>query len=315
MKKKNILVTCPPMIGVKDFFIQEFNKRNWMPIIPKFTQTVEETKLCQLLPKCHGWIIGDDKVTEKILLAGKSGLFKAAVKWGVGTDNINYKLFKRLNIPISNTPNVFGIEVAEVALCYLLGQSRYLFSINEKVKKGIWIKPRGESIKNSTIGIVGFGDIGSNLYKLLKPFSVDVIAWDPLYLNKSVSKYKDVDFQKWPYKLKKCDYIILTCPLNAKTKNIINPGLKDRFKNQVGIINVSRGELIDENFLYKMLKNEDFKFAALEVLKDEPISKKNKLLKLQNIIFGSHNASNSSGAVIQATRKAILKLDNFFKSN
>ena len=67
------------------------------------------------------WIIGDDPATKRVFEAGLTGKLKAAVKWGIGVDNVDFAACKELNIPIINTPNMFGGEVADVALAFLLG--------------------------------------------------------------------------------------------------------------------------------------------------------------------------------------------------
>ena len=80
-----------------------------------------EEDLIQIIPKVDGWIIGDDPATARVFEAGKKGLLKAAVKWGVGVDNVDFEACHRLNIPICNTPSMFGPEVADVAIGYLIG--------------------------------------------------------------------------------------------------------------------------------------------------------------------------------------------------
>ena len=88
----------------------------WKYFVPKFKQVLSEDELINLVPLYDGWIIGDDEVTFKILNESVRGNLKALVKWGVGTDNIDFEACKKLNLPITNIPNAFGEEVSDIDL-------------------------------------------------------------------------------------------------------------------------------------------------------------------------------------------------------
>ena len=97
------------MISAFPSFETLFSDLGWIPVIPEFSQTLSETEICKILPSCDGWIIGDDPVTKKVLESGINGKFKAAIKWGIGTDNIDFCACEDLGVPIENTPGVFSI--------------------------------------------------------------------------------------------------------------------------------------------------------------------------------------------------------------
>ena len=80
-------------------------------------------------------------------------------------DNVDIEACKKLNIPIINTPGMFGAEVADLAMCYILGLARDAFFIDREIRKGNWPKPSGISLGGKIIGIVGLGDIGLNIAK------------------------------------------------------------------------------------------------------------------------------------------------------
>ena len=81
-------------------------------VAPEVVQVMSEEELISLLPQMDGWIIGDDPATEAVFTAGVRGNLKAAVKWGVGVDNVDFDACKKLGIPITNTPGMFGNEVS-----------------------------------------------------------------------------------------------------------------------------------------------------------------------------------------------------------
>src|SRR3546814_2775335 len=155
-----ILVTCPPMLGMIDEFIPVAAARGFELVPAKVTQVLSQDELVELLPQYDGWIIGDDPATRRVFEAGRAGMLKAAVKWGIGVDNVDFAACTDLGIPIINTPNMFGGEVADVAVGYVIGLARQLFLIDRGIRAEEWPKPAGISLAGKRVALVGFGDIG-----------------------------------------------------------------------------------------------------------------------------------------------------------
>ena len=132
--------------------------------------------MIEILPDHDGWIIGDDPATARVFEAGIRGRFKAAVKWGVGVDNVDFGACERLGIPITNTPGMFGDEVADLALCYVIGLARDAFYIDRSIRGGSWPKPTGISLKGRVAGVLGVGDIGQGLAQRLQAVGMEVIG-------------------------------------------------------------------------------------------------------------------------------------------
>lgn len=151
-----VLVTCPPMLRMIDEFRPLFLAKGIELTTPNVVQTLSVDELKQLVPQHDGWIIGDDPATRDVFTAGKAGNLKAAVKWGIGVDNVDFAACKELDIPIINTPNMFGGEVADIAVGYVIGLARETFLIDRGVRKGEWLKPAGISLsgKKSSINWV-----------------------------------------------------------------------------------------------------------------------------------------------------------------
>ena len=116
MATNRVLVTCPPMLGMFDAFVAPALELGLELVPAEVTQTLSEAELIELLPQFDGWIIGDDPASQQVFKAGQSGSLKAAVKWGIGVDNVDFKACEALGIPIINTPGMFGGEVADVAV-------------------------------------------------------------------------------------------------------------------------------------------------------------------------------------------------------
>ena len=152
-----ILVTCPPMLGMIDSFKPLFEGHGWQVTAPKVVQTLSVAELTELVPQHDGWIIGDDPATRAVFEAGKFGHLKAAVKWGIGIDNVDVSACEDLEIPITNTPNMFGAEVADIAMGYVIALARETFQIDDGVRQGQWPKPRGISLSGKTVALAARG--------------------------------------------------------------------------------------------------------------------------------------------------------------
>lgn len=300
--KKRILLTCPPMIGMLKSFEHIFEELRWEVVVPDFVQTMTENALCNLLPQYEGWIIGDDPATRRVLEAGRKGALRAAVKWGVGTDNVDFTACEQLGISISNTPRMFGAEVADLAMCYILGLARDAFLIDREVRKGRWYKPAGVSLRDCTLGLVGLGDIGSNVAARAHAHGMQIYAWDPYV----TSVPQEVNFlNEWPDGIEDCDFLVFTCSLSQSTRHMISRDTLSKCKRGVRIVNVSRGPLIDELALIEGLQTGQVTSAALDVFESEPLSESSPLLDFKNCILGSHNGSNTHQAVTRASMAAI----------
>ena len=264
-----VLVTCPPMLGLIDEFRHLFSEKGIDIYCPPVKQTLSVEELKELLPQFDGWIIGDDPANAEVFKAGRQGKLKAAVKWGVGVDNVDFKAAKELGIPITNTPRMFGGEVADVAVSYVIGLARQIFWIDREVRKGNWIKPSGISLAGKTVALVGFGDIGRNTAKRLLAFDLNVIAYDPYF--QAQDDLSKVESSIWPERVEEADFIVLTCALTSDNYHLLNADVFAKVKPAVKIVNVARGPLIDELALIDALSSGKVHSAALDVFEIEPL--------------------------------------------
>lgn len=305
-----VLITCPPMLRQIDQFREKFEGFDIDITTPDVVQTLTVEELIDILPRHDGWIIGDDPANFEVFEAGKAGKLKAAVKWGIGVDNVDFAACDKLGIPITNTPGMFGAEVADLAMCYIIGLARDVFFIDREVRSGNWPKPAGISLRDKTIGIVGLGDIGRNIAKRANAHDLNIIGWDP-YAD-SLPDYIELE-NNWPSGIERCDFIIFACALTEKTQHLFNQGILEKLKPGVRLVNVSRGPLIDEIALLEGLNSEVITSAALDVFEDEPLKQNHPILAHDRCILGSHNASNTIDAVIRASDEAINLLYGMIK--
>jgi D-3-phosphoglycerate dehydrogenase len=307
-----VLVTCPPMLGMIDDFRPTFHKHGVEVTAPKVVQTLSVAELEEIVPQHDGWIIGDDPATREVFAAGKAGRLRAAVKWGIGVDNVDFAACAELGIPIVNTPNMFGGEVADIAVGYVIALARETFVIDRGVRQGEWPKPRGISLAGKTVALIGYGDIGKSAAKRLLAADMRVLAYDPLAAN--TPELAVVERADWPKRLEEADFIVVTCALTPSSRHMLNEETLAGSKDGVRIVNVGRGPIIDQTTLEVALQTGKVHSAALDVFEIEPLPMDSYLRTHPRCVFGSHNASNTADAVTRTSEIAIDKLMAFLKS-
>ncbi len=303
-----VLVTCPPMLGMIDSFRPIFAKHNVEVTAAKVVQTLSVEELKVLVPQHDGWIIGDDPATREVFAAGQAGNLKAAVKWGIGVDNVDFQACKDMNIPIINTPNMFGGEVADTAVGYVIGLARETFEIDRSVRDLGWPKPRGMSLSGKTVALIGYGDIGKNTASRLIAAGMKIIAYDPAI--KQTDELGTVEAATWPNRVEEADFIVVTCALTSSSRHMVNAESLAKAKDGVRVVNVGRGPVIDEKALEAALKSGKVYSAALDVFEIEPLPGDSYLRTHPRCVFGSHNASNTADAV---ERTSHIAIDTLFK--
>ncbi len=299
------------MLGMFQTFVTYAEELGLELIKTEVKQTLTEEELLKIIPNFDGWIIGDDPATRRVLKIGSKGRLKAAVKWGIGVDNVDFEACKDYGISIANTPGMFGKEVSDIAIGYVIGLARQTFYIDRKIRKGDWPKPVGISLNEKVAAVVGFGDIGKNTVERLRALGMDILVYDPFIKDKNSTL--NISFPKWPQRIDEADFIIMNCALSSSSFHMLNSNIFPKMKDGVRIVNVGRGQLIEETSLIKFLNSGKVHSVALDVFEEEPISLSSPLLKFENCIFGSHNSSNTIEGVTKTSKKAIQLISSFLK--
>jgi D-3-phosphoglycerate dehydrogenase len=305
---KRVLVTCPPMLRVMKEYEPRFRAAGLEPVCPDVVQTLTEEQLLELVPGVDGWIIGDDPASRRVFTAGRSGRLRAAVKWGVGVDNVDFAAARDLGIPIDHTPGVFGREVADLAMGYVVALARETHAIDAAVRAGGWPKPTGISLAGRTLGLAGYGDIGRNVARRALAADLKLVVYDPALQALAEPAAR---LATWPERLEECDFLVLTCALHAGNRHMLNAAALARAKPGVRVVNVARGGLIDQDALVAAMRAGTVHSAALDVFETEPLPMNSPLRTLDRCIFGSHNGSNTLDAVRRATDAALATLLKF----
>jgi D-3-phosphoglycerate dehydrogenase len=306
-----VLITCPPMLRAMDHFRSRFNAKGIEIVMPEVVQVLTEDALVALVPQFDGWIIGDDPGTRRVFAAARAGRLRAAVKWGVGVDNVDLKACADLGIAIANTPGAFGREVADMAMSYVTALARESFLIDRGVRHGGWHKPAGISLAGKTVGLLGFGDVGRQVARRLIAAEMKVIVYDPRF--QPQKGLEQVEPSPWADRLGEADFLILCCALTTENRHLLNAETLARTKRGVRLVNVARGALIDEAALVAGLETGQIYSAALDVFEVEPLPVGSALRRFERCVFGSHNSSNTVEAVARTSHQAIDLLFDFLK--
>ena len=227
------------------------------------------------------------KVTREVLESGAKGKLKIVGRAGVGYDNIDLLAASENGIIVKSAPSGNTNAVAELTLCLLLSVSRNIPQAHQSLKSGTWKKEKlkGTELSYKTLGILGCGKIGQRVGELARRgFDMEVIGYDLKPCLESSIKYLSKEGV-----LAQADYV----SVHTGGKEVI-VGEKELqlMKPTAYLVNTSRGVNVDEQALYKALKEGKIAGAALDVYAEEPkveeAAFRNKLRELDNVIFSSH---------------------------
>lgn len=308
MSKYKVLVSCPPMLGMLAEFDDDFAACDMQTLAPQFVQVLSEAQLIALLPDCDGWIIGDDPASRAVLQAGVSGRLKAAVKWGIGIDNVDVAAAREFGLGFINTPYMFGEEVADYAMAYVTGLARALFTVDRGVRGGAWPKPAGMSLHGKTVGLIGYGSIGRATARRLAVAGLRIQVYDPGTAAASAARDDGHEACVWPAGVEHCDFLVFTCALTSSNRHMFDADVLARCRPGLRLVNVARGPLVDTAALLAGLSDGRIHSAALDVFEIEPLAGDHPLRGFERVVFGSHNGSNTVEAVRRTSRKAIAEL-------
>ena len=306
MSSLRVLITCRQMQNCMGHFSHAFEERGIEVVMPETVQQPTEEDLIAVIGQFDGMIAGDDPLTERVL--EHATRMRAIAKWGVGTDGIDQGAARARGIQVSNTPGVFGDEVADVALGYLVMLARQLHRIDASVKAGGWFKYEGRALRGKTVGIAGLGTIGLAVARRAPGFGMGVIGHDVAEDARGTAAEQGVEVVDREELFRRSDALILCCPLTAETHHMVSGATLELMPRGCYLVNVARGPLVDEPALVEGLGSGRVAAAALDVFEEEPLPVESPLRAFEQCVFGSHNGSNATEGVLRASERAVENL-------
>lgn len=269
-------------------------------------QQLSESELLDIVDRYDGILAGDDELTGQVLR--EADRLRVIAKWGIGIDAIDTEVASELGIQVLNTPGVFGHEIADYALAYLLMLFRQQHVIHQRVKAGDWPKLRGRSVSGHTLGIVGLGSSGRELARRAKVLGMNIVGYDVVRPPDGFLEETDCELVDLDDVFRRSDVVSLHAPLTDDNHHLVDGRRLALMSVDSHLINTARGPLVDQEALIEALQDDRLAGAALDVFEEEPLPQDSPLRGLDNVILGSHNASNTEQAVERTTRLAVDNL-------
>ena len=315
MTKPFVLISSPIAIKHPEPYVSQLRRQGIDVVIHMPPgQCLSEAEIDRFSPNIMAIICGDDSVTRAVIDANPH--LKTVCKWGVGIDSIDWKYCEEKGISVRNVSGVHSQSMAEAACAYTLGLYKKMSITDRMVRAGRWDKVTSYTFEGSTIGIVGLGNIGWRVAKMMSGWPVQLLGYDPNpnampdFPGRRVTR--DEVFAQ-------SDCIVICAPPATERVRFAGPEIEPELdkvahllKRGVLYVNVSRGTLAPLEVLERCLADGTIEAAALDVYEVEPLPMDSRLRTefADRLIFGAHTAYNCPGISEKVTK---LVFENLFK--
>ncbi len=253
---------------------------------------ISEEAVIKDLKDCDAIITRNAPITENIIKSAKK--LKVISMHGVGVDIIDLNTATKYGIPVTNAPESNKVAVAEYTIGLIVSLAKNFVTYDKGVKEGNWNirKKLGMDLEGKTLGIIGMGNIGTLVAKKAAiGLGMKVIAYkrkidSSAFVDSTIELTTDMEAV-----LKNSDFLSIHTPLTAETRKLLGPKELSLMKPGSFLINTARGEIVDTEFLAKLLSEKKIAGAAVDVFDGEVPSKDNPLFKLDNVILTPHAAA------------------------
>ncbi len=254
--------------------------------------SLPDAEKAELVADADFLILFPGHVGDAVLTAAKKAKLVQLVS--VGFDQMNLPLCRELGLPVANNGGTNALDVAEHTIAMILGLYRRLVEMDRNVRADNWRGIDSGSttycIDGKTVGLIGLGQIGQRVARLVRAFGANVIYHDAYPAKAEVEAELGVERVALPDLLQRADIVSLHVPLNESTRGIINTKNLELMKPNAILINTCRGPVVDEAALTVALQNGEIAGAALDVLEEEPPAANNPILQLDNVLLTPHTA-------------------------
>lgn len=216
---------------------------------------------------------------------------RVVARFGVGYDTVDVSACTENGTLLTITPNAVRRPVAVSALTFLLSLSHKLLIKDRLTRSGNWnqrLNHMGQGLRNRTLGVIGVGNIGQEVFRVASNLEMNFIGYDPYTKQENVDAL-GVELLPLDDVVKQADYIVICCTLVPETHHLIDARRLTLMKSSAFLINVSRGPVVDQVALYDALKAKQIQGAGLDVYEQEPIDSNDPILGLENVILAPHS--------------------------
>ena len=268
-----------------------------------FGRKLTEIEVIELGKDSIGIIAGLEPLNTKVIDSCPN--LKCISRVGVGMDNVDIEYAKQKGIVVVNTPDGPTRAVAELTLATTLALLRRVPQADANMKRGIWKKETGNLLIEKIIGVIGLGRIGKTVAQIFRSLGNPVIGYDPIE-DDAWSKKFDIKLVPFDDLIRSADIITLHIPSSKEKKPIITKDIISRMKPKSFLINISRGDVVDESALEEALVTMQLAGAAVDVFSNEPY--KGNLINLDNIVLTPHLGSYATEGKLKMEIDAAMNL-------
>ena len=293
-----------------------FGKHNRLPLdlleragiqylINPHNKKLTESQLSQLVEDFDVLIAGTEPITDKVMAHASKLKFISRV--GIGLDSVDLTAARRRGIKVSYTPDAPSPAVAELTLGMILTLLRSVHISDNQIRQGKWKRIFGRRLNDITLGIIGAGRIGTHLLRCLGGFGKIRILVNDIMPNRDLNRDFDLEWATKEKIYQEADVISLHLPLTPLTRNMICSEQLLKMKKDSFIINTSRGGIINEDDLYRVMMDGHLGGAAIDVFENEPYQ--GKLVEIDRCLLTAHIGAMSidcrTKMEIEATEEAV----------
>ena len=264
----------------------KFGSLDWLEVKPMPAQSIAQPEVIDRYDAIFALAL---KFNRESL----QGLKRLAViaRWGVGYDMIDTAALTEADVALAITPNAVRRPVAEAILTLIFALGKNLFIQDHLVRAGKWrgdLPSLGSTLDGKTLGSVGCGNIGREMFRLAASLGFRrFIAYDP-YADHDDARQLGVELVSLEEVMRESDYVTINTLLNEQTRHMIGEQQFRLMKSTAYFINTSRGPIVDQQALTRVLQERRIAGAGLDVFEQEPIAKDDPLLGLDNVILAPH---------------------------
>ncbi len=250
-------------------------------------------------------------------LAGNEHLAVIA-RWGVGYDMIDVPACTEANVLLAITTDAVRKPVAEAIVTFFLALAKKLSAKDQLVRSGRWdlkAQTSGLGMSGKTVGSVGSGNIGGEMFRLLGPFDLGRrLVYDP-YLSQERADAMNVELVDLETIFRDSDFIAVNCPHTAETEGMIGAGLFALMKPTAYFVNTARGPIVRQADLTAALQAGQLAGAGLDVFEEEPLPTDHPLIGMENVILSPHALAWTDDLYRDNGVGAIENILNIFQGN
>ena len=311
MKKPKVIVTRKLQDQVEKRMLELFNVD-----LSNAEYPVSKKELLAAVKEAHVLVptIGD-KIDASILSAASSNL-KLIANYGAGYDHIDIKTALQRGIIVTNTPSVLTTDTADMTMALILAIPRKLREGHEEMQSGNWKgwSPSamiGMRITGKKLGILGMGRIGQAIAKRAKAFDLDINYHNRRRLHENIEKSLSATYwEDLEEMLATVDILVVSASLNQSSLYLLNSKYLGKMKHTAYLVNISRGEIIDQRALVRQLKDGRLGGAGLDVYDSEEVIGSD-FKSLKNVFLLPHMGSSTLEGRIEMGEKVIINIKTY----